>query len=523
MFYTMDFHVTEHGVTPAEPQFAGRCGDHRAALLRFHVPFEGYRYRIEITDGGGGYDTTELLDAQDGIVSYEIPSAWTAAGVAAVRLIALEQAENGEETVRFHSARAYLYFEDREDGEPLGERLRPAWQETLDDAQFFLKALEQKLHNGELKGEKGDTGDKGDKGDTGEKGDTGDKGDKGDKGEKGEKGDTGADGTVSFDELTAGQKEALVDQLEDSVLTELADLRVGAYDGEQYETAAASINATAGHIMDRVVSLGDEQRDAAMERIAMREDARNTFSNALKGSASGAVVTVSDVSPIQHDVSVKVSSDTLDDLSHVTVKLCGKNVIPYPYDNKTKTQYGITFTVNDDGSVTANGTATNTASFYFAGDYNTDIGNLFIDGETYRISNYATGTGAIAILHCKEKDTGADKYYYHYSEPFVIDKSKYTYVNFRVQVNSGTTADDVTVHAMIEMGTTKTPYEPYVEPTAYSVTADGTVYGMRSQAPTMTLVSDTAGAVMEVTYNRDLNAVIHTLEQALRASQETEA
>lgn len=48
-----------------------------------------------------------------------------------------------------------------------------------------VKDVNDKIENGELKGEKGDKGDKGDKGEQGEKGEKGDKGDKGDKGEQG--------------------------------------------------------------------------------------------------------------------------------------------------------------------------------------------------------------------------------------------------------------------------------------------------------------------------------------------------
>ncbi len=161
-FYTIDFTVTAAGVSPDTPQFAGHTGDHRAAVVRFSVPFEGYRYRLELTDGSGAYDVTGLLEARGGTVSCEVPSAWTAPGVATLRLVAIEQGEDGTETVRFHSAPAYLRFEDREEGEPLGESARPAWQETLDEAQLFLKAVEQKLQNGELNGEKGDKGDTGD-------------------------------------------------------------------------------------------------------------------------------------------------------------------------------------------------------------------------------------------------------------------------------------------------------------------------------------------------------------------------
>ena len=45
-------------------------------------------------------------------------------------------------------------------------------------------------------------------------------------------------------------------------------------------------------------------------------------------------------------------------------KCVGKNLIPYPYsDGTSKTSNGITYTVNDDGSITANGTATGESIF----------------------------------------------------------------------------------------------------------------------------------------------------------------
>ncbi len=162
--YTVDFTVTADGVTPSEPQAAGVTGDHRAAVVRFTVPYPAYAYRIEIADGAGGYDITDRLEAENGTLAYAIPSSWTAAGIAALRVVGVETDENGEEAVRFHSAPAYVRFEDREDGETLGAAVRPVWQETLDEAQLFLAHVERKLKNGELNGPRGDKGDKGDTG-----------------------------------------------------------------------------------------------------------------------------------------------------------------------------------------------------------------------------------------------------------------------------------------------------------------------------------------------------------------------
>ena len=43
---------------------------------------------------------------------------------------------------------------------------------------------------------------------------------------------------------------------------------------------------------------------------------------------------------------------------------CGKNLLPYPFKDTTKTINGITFTDNGNGTVTANGTATDTTQFF---------------------------------------------------------------------------------------------------------------------------------------------------------------
>ena len=57
-----------------------------------------------------------------------------------------------------------------------------------------VKDVNDKIENGELKGEKGDKGDKGEQGEKGDKSDKGDKGDKGDRGEQGAAGKDGVDG-----------------------------------------------------------------------------------------------------------------------------------------------------------------------------------------------------------------------------------------------------------------------------------------------------------------------------------------
>ncbi len=154
--YTLKFTVTADGITPAEVQPAGVFGDHLAAVLEFAVPPQptSCRYRLEITDGSGAYDITELLDAKNGVVTYAIPRNWTAAGTASVRLIAVTVDKNGEETLCFHAAPARLFFEERDDSTPMGDML-PAWQEVMTRAETVTDTVYEAYASGALHGRSG--------------------------------------------------------------------------------------------------------------------------------------------------------------------------------------------------------------------------------------------------------------------------------------------------------------------------------------------------------------------------------
>jgi hypothetical protein len=68
----------------------------------------------------------------------------------------------------------------------------------------------------------------------------------------------------------------------------------------------------------------------------------------------------------------------------------------------------------------------------------------------------------------------------------------------------------------IEVGENVTEQEPY-KGAAYPVSADGTVEGVKSIYPCATLLTDTAGAVIDCEYNRDLNKAFLALQQAILA------
>ena len=89
-----------------------------------------------------------------------------------------------------------------------------------------VKDVNDKIENGELKGEKGDKGDKGeqgekgDKGDKGDRGEQGEKGDKGDKGDRGEQGAAGKDGESAYESAVAGGYEGSKEQFYEDLATD---------------------------------------------------------------------------------------------------------------------------------------------------------------------------------------------------------------------------------------------------------------------------------------------------------------
>lgn len=127
-----------------------------------------------------------------------------------------------------------------------------------------------------------------------------------------------------------------------------------------------------------------------------------------------------------------------------------ENLIPYPYAETTKTANGVTFTVNSDGSVTVNGTATARAVFFI-----TNI-NKFLrlsQGVSYTLSGCPAGGGdntfSLTVQDITYSQTfndvgngesGVTRFTDYYA--FITIFADYTANNliFRPMLNAGTTA-----------------------------------------------------------------------------------
>lgn len=145
-----DIHFTADraapSVLPRKPQPAGTYGDDGFAQVTFTLvnadEAAGHSFRIEIVDGGGAYDLTELLTAADNAITYGVPTSWTTAGIATLRLVEVVIDGDGVQTDVLHYPPVYLSFADRDDGDPMGEML-PAWQGVMTKAEHLLPKMEE--------------------------------------------------------------------------------------------------------------------------------------------------------------------------------------------------------------------------------------------------------------------------------------------------------------------------------------------------------------------------------------------
>ena len=314
-------------------------------------------------------------------------------------------------------------------------------------AEQLAQSVRSDADSGAFKGDKGEQGNKGDKGDTGAVGAKGDKGDKGDPG-----------------------KDAVTDR---------------AY-------SPTSENAQSGKAVAEALK-------------AERTYANNSFSGALYGSASGEAVRLTDVSPIEHEIKIKLTAESNhSDFSGVTLKRYGKNLLPYPYKN-TNIDYtfnGINYKVKSDGTVVLNGTANEQSYFILAG--------LVLNKGVYYLSGCPSGgQGSTYSIYFQY-----DNFSYYkadYGSGVKIDINEKKNCAVAITIGKNTAVSNLIFKPMLEVGSKLTDFEERRTAVAYTPAVDGTVTGVTSISPDMTFLSDTDGIIINAEYNKDLNKAISEL------------
>lgn len=139
----------------------------------------------------------------------------------------------------------------------------------------------------------------------------------------------------------------------------------------------------------------------------------------------------------------------------------GKNLLRFPYSYDSQTINGITFTVNRDGTITANGTATDTSIFYLNGATQ----ERMVVGQSYTISDIRGDGYYTRVLYT---ENGVYKEASNSSFMFTVKPS---YCSIEIRISAGTTLNNVVFKPMLNFGDTALPYEPYEEDTLELPTA----------------------------------------------------
>lgn len=141
------------------------------------------------------------------------------------------------------------------------------------------------------------------------------------------------------------------------------------------------------------------------------------------------------------------------------VSVAGKNFLPSI--NTTRTINGITFTHNADGSITANGTATDNAIYPINIDSTTITRNVVLENGTYIFND---GVGDYTNYFCQI--TNGTNYYNSgtgggIGKTPAINVSNSNPFSFVIYVRNGKTLNNVVFKPQLEKGNTPSSYEEY--------------------------------------------------------------
>lgn len=244
-------------------------------------------------------------------------------------------------------------------------------------------------------------------------------------------------------------------------LLDIADARIAALDAAD----SANTAANSGIRTDAAQNLNTAQKDTAQENIGLKEiiygltDGFEVSGNPVQCNPVGGLVF--DGVETQFPPKQAGSGDPYPAGG-------GKNLINPGFYVSSKTENGVTFTVNADGTILMNGTATDTTMFdLFVGADNNGMSYL-TSNQAYTISFGSafaaiSGTARMAVGY-RELTTDSWNYsvyaYGSESKTFTLpDGAIYTLI--RIRLSAGDVCNNVLVQPQIELGSAATDFKPY--------------------------------------------------------------
>jgi len=224
----------------------------------------------------------------------------------------------------------------------------------------------------------------------------------------------------------------------------------------------------------------DSKTNRRLTNVVSATELGDNITGTLKAFATGEAININNV------------------ISVIDTQVKSKNIIYSPYFNVTGTVNGVTYTVNADGSITANGTATENAFFYMVQSYKIPAGTYTLSSINLTANNE---------LRCAIYNTDNTLDRYVYNGTFTINSEKLVYIY--LVIAKGNTVNNVTYKPILELGTKATEYTPFIaDLTKVKVTANGTEYIPEANGivtgieatDTLTITTDAIGALIDVNY-----------------------
>lgn len=149
----------------------------------------------------------------------------------------------------------------------------------------------------------------------------------------------------------------------------------------------------------------------------------------------------------------------IESVENPTVRVCGKNILLYPYDEMSRNRAGVTFTVHEDGTVLVDGTSEGTYLAIAAKEKR----RLYVDGGvTYNFSCVPSG-GSLNTYYAYINV--GDETFFDTGEGVTITPTTSGYTNINIVIKGGYVAEGLLMHPQLEQGEASTSYEPYTEQT----------------------------------------------------------
>jgi len=294
---------------------------------------------------------------------------------------------------------------------------------------------------------------------------------------------------------------------------------------------ANNAQTTANNALDKAngaQTTANNALDKANGAQSVATNAQTTANNALDkieqmsnpsvitGTANGSAVALTDISPLEHEIGVKLASDTLTDFSSVTLTKYGKNIFS---DSIQFT--GVNFEENGDKIFAPRNYDVEGARNEYIGFTITDIWQLAYDrglSLTVSFDMKAAKEGQILIYtlgkprltHNQWHDVTTEWQHFSFTATTYIepnaDGSDDCDLSFYGTYESGVTP--FLKNIQIEIGTMETEYEQFQKQT-YTPNADGTVDGVTSFYPTTTLLTNVEGITITAEYIKNVNDALN--------------